>query len=235
MTKVKAVGISEIFSSLQGEGTHLGERHLFVRFENCNIHCEYCDELGKLGAPTEIEEAVRQIWELDASEGPHSYISFTGGEPLLYTDFIQKLTEFLQPSKFKFYLETNGILWKQLAQVIQKMDVIAMDLKPASVTKDKRFVTEHREFLQIASQREVFTKIVISKEIDVDEFVELCEVVSGVNDKIPLILQPISTSAGEGHDDFQLMSLLDQLQRIGSGILRNVKIVPRLHRILNIR
>ena len=35
--------IIEIFSSVQGEGRYVGCRQLFVRFEGCNINCQFCD------------------------------------------------------------------------------------------------------------------------------------------------------------------------------------------------
>ncbi len=35
--------LSEIFSSVQGEGPYVGERHLFLRFCGCHRDCNYCD------------------------------------------------------------------------------------------------------------------------------------------------------------------------------------------------
>ncbi|HXQ24039.1 MAG TPA: hypothetical protein VN812_20325, partial [Candidatus Acidoferrales bacterium] len=35
--------LSEIFASFQGEGAHVGRRHLFVRLAGCNMRCRYCD------------------------------------------------------------------------------------------------------------------------------------------------------------------------------------------------
>ena len=29
--------VSDIFSSVQGEGVYVGERHLFIRFSGCNL------------------------------------------------------------------------------------------------------------------------------------------------------------------------------------------------------
>ena len=87
----QVAAISEIFSSLQGEGTHLGERHLFLRFETCNIHCEYCDELGKPGYDFNLDSAIESLKRLDNESGPHSYVSLTGGEPLVYLSFLKQL------------------------------------------------------------------------------------------------------------------------------------------------
>jgi len=52
--------ISEIFSSIQGEGPHSGEKHIFVRFEECHMHCVYCDELDKVGRSMTQSEDTNQ-------------------------------------------------------------------------------------------------------------------------------------------------------------------------------
>ena len=232
--KTQTAALSEIFSSLQGEGTHLGERHIFVRFEACNIHCDYCDELGKPGFDFDLEEAAGAIRCLDQEAGPHSFVSFTGGEPLLYVSFLKPLMKKTREIGLGVYLETNGILWKALDEVIEWVEVVAMDLKPASVTGERSFLQEHQKFLRRALKKETFIKIVCSKNIDTDEFVELCEMVRACDRTTPLILQPISGEI-EGHEDRELMQLLDQLQRMALGLLQDVRVVPRLHKILNIR
>ena len=92
-----------------------------------------------------------------------------GGEPLLYVPFLKPLLMRLKAERFRTYLETNGILWKALEEVIGWCDCIAMDMKPASVTKESSFDEEHRQFLSVARGKECFIKMVLSKEIDVSE------------------------------------------------------------------
>lgn len=226
--------ISEIFSSLQGEGTHLGERHLFIRFEECHIHCTYCDELDKPGKNYSIEEALRVVDDIEREQGPHSFVSLTGGEPLLYIAYLKPLIAKLKEKNFKIYLETNGILWKALQEIICDCDVIAMDLKPASVTGEKPFDEEHEIFFKTALQTEVFIKIIISKALDPEEYDRLIQIVDRVAPKTPVVLVPLSNDI-EGHEDPELMTLLLKLQRRASEKLHSVRIVPRLHKILNIR
>ncbi len=213
----------------------MGERHIFLRFERCNIHCEYCDEIDKPGFEMELETVLSKIKTFEQEDGPHAFVSLTGGEPLVYSSFLKELCPALVREGFLLYLETNGILWKALKEILPWVRVIAMDLKPASVTKDKTFMDEHRRFLEIAKTKETFIKIVISKEIDIAEFRDLCELVRSVHPLAPVILQPISTKEREGYEDPELMRLLEELRRIASGSLRDVRIVPRLHKILGIR
>ncbi|HTL47044.1 MAG TPA: 7-carboxy-7-deazaguanine synthase QueE [Verrucomicrobiae bacterium] len=228
--------ISEIFSSLQGEGVHVGERHIFIRFEECHIHCRYCDELGKPAMEWEIGRVMAEVKRLEKEEGPHTFVSLTGGEPLLYLRFVRPLMERLKREGFRVYLETDGILWPALEQVAGLCDCIAMDLKPSSVTGEKNFDTEHEEFLKTAlsSGKETFIKIVLSKEIKISEFENQVNLVARLAPAMPVILQPISAEI-EGHEDADLMKLLGELQTLASRKLSSVRIVPRLHRILNIR
>lgn len=226
--------ISEIFSSLQGEGTHLGERHIFIRFEECHIHCEYCDELDKVGTPMSLDQIMEEVGRLEREEGPHSFVSLTGGEPLLYLSFLKPLMMRLKAAHFRIYLETNGILWHALEEVIGWCDCIAMDLKPPSVTKERSFDEDHRHFLERARAKETLIKIVLSKDIDIKEFENEVRMVAEVAKNTPVILQPISTEI-EGHEDPELMRLLTELQRFASRYLSQVRIVPRFHKILHIR
>ena len=40
---VQTYPIVEIFHSVQGEAFHTGMPHVFIRFGNCNLRCEWCD------------------------------------------------------------------------------------------------------------------------------------------------------------------------------------------------
>ena len=236
----------------------MGERHIFIRFEECHIHCEYCDELDKPAKLMSLEEIIQTTAQLEKEEGPHSFVSLTGGEPLLYVNFLEPLMLRLKAQGFRIYLETNGILCQALEQVLGWCDVIAMDMKPASVTKEKSFLAEHRRFLQLAKNKEVFIKIIISKEINVTEFQEHICLIQEMAPETPVILQPVSRGAvtaptgtgrgtsssaakprnpapTEGHEDPALMELLGELQRMAGRMIPDVRIMPRLHRILRIR
>ncbi len=237
----KEAHLSEVFSSLQGEGPYVGEKQIFIRFEECHIHCEYCDELDKPAKAYTISQVMEIVDELESQKGPHRSVSLTGGEPLLYLPFIEGLIPKLKARGLAIYLETDGILWKALESIIDLVDVVAMDMKPPSVTKEGNFDEAHRKFLEVALKKDVFVKVVLSHDIVQDEFDAHVKIVQSLAPQIPFILQPISavdSKSGaviDGHDDAVLMERLEQLKRNAQQLLSDVRIVPRLHKILKIR
>ncbi len=78
--------ITEIFKSIQGEGTRAGLPCIFVRLTGCNLRCTWCDtEYAFYGGTkyplAEIREKVGSLAGQGASRT--SLVEITGGEPLL--------------------------------------------------------------------------------------------------------------------------------------------------------
>lgn len=226
--------ITEIFSSLQGEGSRMGERHIFIRFEACHLDCVYCDEAGKKAKEMSVTDVLKEVERLEKVSGPHACVSLTGGEPLLHTDFLVPLCRELKKSGYRILLETNGILWRQLSEVLGACDIIAMDLKLPSVTRQGAYLKEHRKFLKLAKRCETYIKVVISKDVNKREFEDHLRMVAQVAPRIPVFLQPVSVKK-KVYPDLVLMRCLDQLQRIGAKRLTNVRVGIQLHKLLNIR
>ena len=58
--------ITEIFKSIQGEGTRAGLPCIFVRLTACNLRCSYCDTAysfteGKKGTLDDICEEIKRL------------------------------------------------------------------------------------------------------------------------------------------------------------------------------
>lgn len=119
--------IIEIFSSFQGEGLFIGQRQIFVRFAGCNLNCSYCDtgdskseKSGKLMTVDEVVDSINDILTPDCH-----VVSFTGGEPSLYPDFINEVSKQID---LDILLETNGTLPNNIA-MIEKLDIVSLDIK----------------------------------------------------------------------------------------------------------
>lgn len=229
--------ISEIFSSLQGEGPYLGVKQIFVRFGRCNMHCGYCDELEKMKEEKftnySLDHLLNSIDEFEIEKGPHHSISLTGGEPLFYTSFLRNLLPKLKEKGLTTYLETNGTLPKELARVINWLDIVAMDFKPPSSTGDRDFSKEHEDFLKIAIQKETFVKVVVTPTTLAQD-IECCvEILKNVNPKIPFIFQPLSTPFGIDSDSMRLIQT--HFFDIARQHLLDVRVIPQLHKVWGVR
>ena len=238
----------EVFTSFQGEGPYVGCPQLFIRFAGCNLRCRYCDTPVAAGEHAHLEATpgkgdfrlapnpvsvhhILPILQQAADAQLHSW-SLTGGEPLLYPAFIKELAFATRPSKVKIYLETNGTLNEALTAIIDCVDIIAMDIKVPSTSGLPPLWTRHRQFLQVASQKDVFVKVVVAETTQEEEVEAAASLVASVAADIPLILQPVSAPAGLGAVN---TAHLLRLCRRARTYLSDVRVIPQVHRILGWR
>jgi organic radical activating enzyme len=219
--------ISEIFYSVQGEGLYFGVEQLFVRFFGCNLCCGFCDTRLDRFIEYEPEELLQEIKLYQ--NGFHS-ISFTGGEPLLQKDFLKEALKLTSAQGYRTYLETNGTLVGELKDVINFVDIVAMDLKLPSSTGMGRLWTLHRKFLQVASQKEVFLKTIICQSTEEGDLKEALALIRDVNMAAVLVLQP---NAFENHN--QLKDKLDTFRNICLENKVTTCVIPQMHKVLRVR
>lgn len=228
--------ITEIFSSIQGEGIFVGVKQVFVRFKDCNLKCSFCDEARKAVGSVEYStnRLIGSIKDIDAASGPHHSVSFTGGEPLLYTGCLKKILCFLKDAGLKSYLETNGTLPERLKDIIGLVDIVAMDFKLPSSTGEKEYWNEHREFLKIAASKNVFVKAVVTSNTVREDIEKAVSLIKDVDKDIPLVLQPVTPT--DTFNDKIDMNLLSCFLEIGlkSG-LRDVRVIPQVHKMLGVK
>ena len=224
--------ILEIFRSVQGEGKYAGVMQVFVRFFECNMHCVWCDTPASIGDTTRhykeitLKNLVRQIKDLRA--GCHS-VSLTGGEPLLQAGFIKELLPHLKKMKLPAHLETNGIYAKELAGIIHDVDVVAMDIKLPSSTKEKAYWKEHADFLKVALKKDTFIKTVISSDTDKKDIVKAVTLVKKIAPDALFILQPNTYELRNG-----VMKKCFDFQDYCVKHLPNVRIMPQAHKLMKI-
>lgn len=214
--------IREIFTSIQGEGPYVGQKHIFVRFCKCNLNCAYCDtDFNSQNAKDyNIDDLALNLADNDAE-----VISFTGGEPLLELDFLKEfLSEYKSKLNKKIYLETNGTLYKNLAQIIDYIDIISMDIKLQSATGQKNLFFENEEFLKIAQKKETFIKAVFDENISDVEIEKTTTLAKKFNTL--LILQP-KMPINKGLD-------LDNIYNKFYKKYKNIRLIPQVHKYLNL-
>lgn len=129
--------ITEIFKSIQGEGTRAGLPCIFVRLTGCNLRCTWCDTAYAFhgGRKMTVEEVVSRVKEL-AGRPPEtggaqtavSLVEITGGEPLLQEE-VYPLAEELLASGYTVMIETSGerYVGRLPKEVIKIVDVKCPD------------------------------------------------------------------------------------------------------------
>ncbi len=225
--------IIEIFSSVQGEGPFTGVRQVFIRFDACNMECTYCDVERKTPvkkfSSDKLLSIVRQLYY---EKGEHHSVSLTGGEPLLYKDFLGHFLPLLKNSKFKTYLDTNGTLPDELSRLIDFIDIISMDIKLPSATRSPECWETHKNFLNIARRKSCFIKAVITDNTTEEDIVKAISLIEAVDKELLLVLQPVWPNKKERKVKTTL--LFDYLF-LAEKKLKNVRVMPQAHKLLGVR
>jgi len=96
--------VTEIFFSLQGEGTRAGRPCVFVRFTGCDLRCVYCDSAYAFqgGEERSREEIVAAV-----ARHPCRFVLLTGGEPMLQRE-LPELARDLLARGYEVAVETHG-------------------------------------------------------------------------------------------------------------------------------
>lgn len=248
----KEASLSEVFTSFQGEGPYLGQRQIFVRFAGCNLSCQYCDtpqaleiskeykvelvpgsrKFEKRINPITVEELFELVKLINGEGKLNHSISLTGGEPLMQVDFLKQFIPEIKKLKLPIYLETNGVLPKHLEEIIDLVDIVAFDIKLPSATGLSSYYKEHLKALEIAFTKEVFVKAVFTRDSKAKEIDEACEIIASISDEIPLILQPVTPYGIIKHAP--LPEQMNSFYLIARRRLKNVRVVPQVHKILGI-
>ncbi|MCC2669014.1 MAG: Organic radical activating enzyme [Armatimonadetes bacterium] len=252
--------IVEVFSSIQGEAELVGVRQIFLRLFGCNLRCLWCDspetltapkgpllpgraELTPGGAdfaplpnPATLEAVLDAVARL--ARVPHHSVSITGGEPLLHVRFLERLLPELQRRGLPTYLETNGLLPGHLERVVDAVDWISMDLKPPSCTGDPLpdWLERHAAFLQVAQggrkPPRLFLKLIVSADALEAELRAAFRLAAEAAPGAGLTLQPV-TPFGRVVQAPTMAEML-RWHEIASEYVGEVRVIPQLHKLMNV-
>jgi 7-carboxy-7-deazaguanine synthase len=249
-TSLSGAPVQEIFSSIQGEGIFVGKRQIFVRFAHCHLSCAYCDtpmqsvnhncwietpigtgQFKQLENPVTPDALVTEIRKL-IQHLPHHSVSFTGGEPLLYSRFLAGVLPQIQ-CHLPTYLETSGTQPELLKPLLPWLNVVAMDIKLPSATKEPFRLEEHALFYRLIAQKPditCFIKLVFNEETTLDELLWVSEIVT--ERQTPIILQP-ETDLETGRLKFSSQQLVT-IERFLGQYFEDVRVIPQTHKLLKV-
>ena len=189
--------ISEIFYSVQGEGSLVGVPSVFVRTSGCNLRCTWCDTPYTSWQPEGTDRSVESVIDEVRGHGA-KHVVVTGGEPMIAPDVV-KLTSALRDAGLHITIETAGTVFVPVA-----CDLMSISPKLANsvpVQRDGgRWAAGHERLRyqpavlgRLMSEYEYQLKFVISEPGDVEEIGHMLEELRASRDRV--VLMPEGTDA----------------------------------------
>ncbi|HUR27859.1 MAG TPA: 7-carboxy-7-deazaguanine synthase QueE [Planctomycetota bacterium] len=260
--------VMEVFASFQGEGLYLGEPQIFVRLRGCPLRCPWCDTPGSwriepdarariaVQAPADGDSAQMRpmaratpfqvaCWIAEVERGAPRTISVTGGEPLMWPEFVRGLCE--MAGDRRVHLETAGAHPNSLARVVESVDHVSLDLKlPAEMgavveldgeafEPSPRSASEwraaRRGCLELIAGRDACAKLVLSGGREAGAYEELLCDLARIAPKVPLFVQPVTPVGGVLPAALSLVGNVVE-DALDLGLV--VRVVPQMHRVLGI-
>lgn len=178
--KLETITLSEYFSSIQGEGEHVGEYSTFVRFSQCNFSCYFCDSQNVMSKTKEVPISVLKN-EIDNET---NNIIFTGGEPTLpkYRREMMRLLDAVDKNNlYRITTETNGIFLNEWKNELDARIDLNHTMKRYSFSPkyydEKTFEKTKLWLSNLAAINDgtITCKIVLDPQ-GINEFQQLCEI-----------------------------------------------------------
>jgi 7-carboxy-7-deazaguanine synthase len=155
--------ITEIFKSIQGEGTRAGLPCIFVRLTGCNLRCVWCDTAYAFHGGTKytVEEVLAKVRELAGVGTQHVRLAeITGGEPLLQPE-APALAKQLLAEGYEVLVETSG---ERFIGVLPRDVIKIVDVKCPDSGEADSFDMANLAFLRPGDE----VKFVIASRRDYD-------------------------------------------------------------------
>jgi organic radical activating enzyme len=235
------VKLSEIFTSIEGEGILFGTKTMFVRLAGCPLNCHWCDTPYALPLESGSDYSIDEVKELISKNlHPNTYkVNFTGGEPLVQFEAVIELSKFVRQKGIRTYLESACYDAARFAKVLPYIDLVKVEfkLKDSKVVDEKHFGSLLRSELDclklaIGSGKTTYIKVVVTNSSSLKEFKELVHEVFRVAkpDEIAgFIIQP-SYKIDEPTLDV-LFGFYDAVYPLYD----QVRVVPQLHKVIGVR
>ena len=238
----KKIQLSEIFTSIEGEGILFGTKTMFVRMAGCHLKCYWCDTNYALAMNSGNTYSIDQVKKMmkDQLQNNTYKINFTGGEPLIQFEAVKDLAKFTKEELgLRTYIESSCYDVNRFNKIIPYIDICKIEFK----TKDSEAVDiKHYEHLlnneveclrtAIENKKITFIKIVVSNSTTVKEFKKLIEIIFNTvksEELAGFIIQP-TNNINEPTVD-RLLQFYDLIYPR----YNEVRIIPQLHKIIGAR
>ena len=242
--------VSEMFVSYQGEGSRVGEKHLFVRFAGCNLRCRYCDTPASLVRvpsceisyprgeehsflnPLAIADLAGIVDRFFVEDPSIARVSLTGGEPMLQQRFIAAWLK-AAPPPVGCLLETSATVAGGLDELLPHIETVSADIKLPSNSGEQPLWQQHRQFFAKCGRADVYIKMPVSDDTADEQVRAGARLAQEMIPGAAFYLQPI-TDPDDGTwrvGPSRLLALL----AAAAGETPRPMLLPQMHKLLAIR
>lgn len=186
----------ESFSTKDGPGIRT-----VVFFNGCKLRCLFChnpETWTKKEDNTTVEEIYNKIIKFKPYFGGNGGVTFSGGEPLLHSEFIIELSKLLKQDNINIALDTAGVGNSNYEELLKYIDLVILDIK------------DHRE--------DGYKKMT---GLDMDKFKEFLELIQKLNKKI-WIRQVIVPGINDNKE--YILGLKEYIKNIKN--VENIELLP---------
>ena len=217
--------ISEIFYSIQGEGTLAGIPSVFVRVSGCNLRCVWCDTPYTSWNPEGRDMALDEILS-DVRGYGATHAVLTGGEPMIFSESVE-LTRQMKEAGLHITVETAGTVYQPVS-----CDLMSISPKLANSTPREReggrWAAQHDRLRyqpdvlrRLTSEYPYQLKFVVMEPGDMDEIETIIDEIGKKRTRSRVVLMPEGIGAEALRDRARwLVDLCKQ---------RGFRYSPRLH------
>ena len=227
---IQTLDLVEQFVEIQGEGVRAGLRTHFLRFQGCDFNCNFCDENSHhnhvMGTPVyDIVQMVR--------DGGATSVTLTGGNPAMHD--LESLIEALHLIDVEVNMETQGSLFPKWLHLIDLLTISPKHINSGNATD----LTKLREELDRIdggwTEFQIKPLVFVDKDGNVSkddlEYLEL--IVKNFNDcEITAQLGDDSIYTGLSYNE-KYGALVAEIGKRREWA--NVRVLPQLHKMANVR
>ena len=151
---IASIDSIETFGTVDGPGIRT-----VVFFNGCKLRCIYChnpEMWNKRENNYTVDELVNVILKNKDYFGESGGVTFSGGEPLLHSEFLIEVCKILKNNNIHIALDTSGVGNGNYEELLKYVDLILFDIKHTTKEGYKlvtRIDTEESfNFLEVANK-----------------------------------------------------------------------------------
>lgn len=193
----------ESFSTKDGPGIRT-----VIFFNGCKLRCLFChnpETWRKKENNTTVEDLYNKIIKFKSYFNNNGGVTFSGGEPLLHSDFIIELSKLLKKDNINIALDTAGVGNGNYEELLKYIDLVILDIKDYRKEEYKKMtgqsMNEFNTFLKIIQKmnKKIWIRQVIVPEINdnIDYILGLKEYLKNIKNIEKIELLPYHTMAIE--------------------------------------